>query len=647
MGYRMLLEKFRSMSKTWVAKVILAAITIPFALFGVEYYFRQGGGGADTVAKVDGYSITQAEFNETLRSQQEQLRANNHDQPLDPASLDTPQLRAEVLDALINRHLATGYANHAKIVIPDHLLVSEISRIEPFQDNGHFSQARYEEALRARGLVPALFESRLRDDLKNELVQEGLVTTDWVPQVSVNAFLTLSGQQREVSVTEITPETFLDRVKVDDATIQKYYDSHLDRFKVGERVKVQYLVLSADQLSQSIEVSAADVAKAYADPVNKDRWGGQETRRASHILILAAPKATDAERAAARALAQKALAEVTANPSQFAALAKKYSQDPGSASGGGDLGYFGRGAMTPAFENAVFALKPNQVSGIVETEFGFHIIRLTDVKTAKGKTLAEATPEITAELRKQRVGQRFSETAENFSNLVYEQSASLKPAAERLKLTLKDSGWVTRAGQAPDPLLNNPKLIAALFAPESVKNGRNTQAIEVSPNVLVAAHVTLYEPPTARPLSEVGPVIFQLLRREEAGKLAAQEGAARLVDLQAGKSVGFKWSAARRFNRQDALGSLPAGLVDDVFKANPNHLPSFVGSATGNGSYVIAQVTAVVPGAITDTERRKQAETGLARGYGDEVMAEFLAALRTDGSFRLVNKALLEKQKQN
>ena len=284
----MLLEKFRSMSKTWVAKVILVAITVPFALFGLEYYFRQSG-TADTVAKVDGYSITQAEFNETLRSQQEQLRANNRDQALDPASLDTPQLRSEVLNALINRHLATSYADHANIIIPDHLLVSEISRIEPFQDNGHFSQARYEEALHARGLVPALFESRLRDDLKNELVQEGLITTDWVPQVSVNAFLTLSGQQRDVSVAEITPDAFLDRVKVDDASIQKYYDSHLDRFKVEERVKVQYLVLSADQLSQSIEVSAADVAKAYADPANKARWGGQETRRASHILILAAP----------------------------------------------------------------------------------------------------------------------------------------------------------------------------------------------------------------------------------------------------------------------------------------------------------------------------------------------------------------------
>lgn len=642
----MLLEKFRSMSKTWVAKVILVAITVPFALFGLEYYFRQSG-TADTVAKVDGYSITQAEFNETLRSQQEQLRANNRDQALDPASLDTPQLRSEVLNALINRHLATRYADHANIIIPDHLLVSEISRIEPFQDNGHFSQARYEEALRARGLVPALFESRLRDDLKNELVQEGLITTDWVPQVSVNAFLTLSGQQRDVSVAEITPDAFLERVKVDDATIQKYYDSHLDRFKVEERVKVQYLVLSADQLSQSIEVSAADVAKAYADPANKARWGGQETRRASHILILAAPKAPNAERVAARALAEKALVEVNANPSQFAAIAKKYSQDPGSAATGGDLGYFGRGAMTPAFENAVFSLKPDQVSGIVETEFGFHIIRLTDIKTAKGKTVTEVTPEITAELRRQRVGQRFSESAENFSNLVYEQSASLKPAAERLKLTLKDSGWITHAGQAQDPLLNNPKLIAALFAPESVKNGRNTQAIEVSPNVLVAAHVTLYEAPTARPLNEVGPLIAQLLRREEAGKLAAQEGAARLADLQAGKNISLKWSAVRRLNRQDAVGGLPSGLVADVFKANANHLPVYTGSATANGSYFIAQISAVVPGTITDAARRKQAEIGLVRGYGDEVMAEFLAALRTEGSFRLVNKAILEKQKQN
>ncbi len=643
-----MLEKFRVMSQTWVAKVILALITIPFALFGVEYYFRQSGGGADTVAKVDGHAITQAEFTENLRNQLERMQESLRGARVDPALLDTPETRRETLEALINRRMLTDYADHARLTIPDNLLVNEISQAAPFQEDGKFSQARYEEALRARGLTPAVFESRLRDDLKIQLVQESLASTQWVPQVAVDAFLTLNDQSRELSVAEIPLAAFMAQVKIDDDAVKQYYDAHPDRFKVPERVKVQYLVLSADQLAQDIAVTPEEISRAYADPANQARWGGTETRRASHILVTVPPKATEAQRNAAREQAQKILAEAQAHPDQFAALAKKYSQDPGSAAQGGDLGYFGKGAMAQPFEAAVFGMKAGEIRGPVETEFGFHIIHLTDVKAGKGRTLAEVTPQLTQELRRQRAAQRFAEAAETFSNLVYEQSTSLKPAADKLKLTLKDSGWIARGEPVQEPLLNNPKLLNALFSSESTQDGRNTQAVEVAPNTLVAAHVVAHEPSVARPLAEVREAIAQMLQREEAAKRVRQEGEARLADLRAGKPVTLSWSPTRQLTRQQALsGGLPPVVVTPAFQVSTTHLPAYAGAAIPSGTYVLVRVTQVTAGNPADPAKRKQAEAGLTRAYGDATMSGFIAGLRKAADVRLVNKAVLESKKSD
>ncbi len=643
-----MLEKFRLMSQTWVAKVILALITIPFALFGVEYYFRQAGGGADTVAKVDGYTISQAEFTENLRNQLERMQAGLRDARMDPSALDTPELRREALAALVNRRLLTAYADRVRLTVPDNLLVNEISQVDAFQEDGKFSRARYEEVLRSKGLTPALFETRLRDDLKIQLVQESMASTQWVPQVVTDAFLILNDQTRELSVAEIPLQAFLGKVKIDDGTVKQYYDAHLDRFKVPERVKVQYLVLTADQLAQDAVVTPEEVAKAYSDPANQARWGGTETRRASHILISVPAKASESQRSAAREQAQKILTQAQAHPDQFAALAKQYSQDPGSASQGGDLGYFGRGVMAPSFEAAVFGMKSGEIQGPVETEFGFHIIKLTDTKAGKVRSLAEVTPQLTQDLRRQRAAQRFAEAAESFSNLVYEQSTSLKPAAEKLKLTIKDSGWITRGGPVDVPLLNHPKLLNALFSTESIQDGRNTQAIEVAPNTLVAAHVVAHEPSVARPLAEVKESIAQLLQREEAAKLVRQEGEARLTDLKAGKTIAFTWSAMRQLTRQSALsGGLPSMVVTPAFQVSTTHLPAYTGTMMPSGSYILVRVTQVSPGNPADAAKRKQAEAGLTRAYGEATMSDFMAGLRKTADVRLINKAALETSKSN
>ena len=638
-----MLDKFRLLTQTWVAKAILALITIPFALFGVEYYFRQSGGGADAVAKVDGSVITQAEFNDNLRDQLDRLRVGLRGASVDTALLDTPQLRYETLQGLVNRHLLAIYADKHRLVVSDGFLAREIGQFEAFQEDGKFSQARYEAVLRERGLTPAVFESRVRDDLKIQLEQEALTGTQWAPTVSIDAFLKLNDQSRDVALVEIPVERFISQTHVDDAQIKQYYDSHLDQFKIPERVKVQYLVLSADQMAPGEQVSPAEIAKVYEDPANQARWHGSETLRASHILVTVPPKATEAQRAAAKAQAEKILAEVKAHPERFAALAKEKSQDPGSAAQGGDLGYFGRGMMAQPFENAVFSMKKGEIRGPVETEFGYHIIELTDIKAGKGRTLAEATPEITQELRRQRAAKQFADTAETFSNLVYEQSADLKPAAEKLNLPIRTSDWIVRGQPVSEKLLANEKLQNALFAQESVKDGRNTPAVEVAPNTLVSAHVVAYEPAVTRPLADVKGMIQQGLQREEAAKLAKQEGEAQLAALQSGKEVSLPWSKARQFTRQVAAASgLPPALVTAAFQADPNHLPAYAGAALPTGTFALLRISEVSDGNVTDAVKRKQAEVGLTRAYGDAVLTGFLAELHQDATVRLLNKSVLE-----
>ncbi|MBU6505277.1 MAG: SurA N-terminal domain-containing protein [Betaproteobacteria bacterium] len=640
-----MLDKFRILSQTWVAKVLLALITIPFALFGVEYYFRQAGGGADTVAKVDGVSITQSEFNDNLRDQLERMREGLGTR-VDTSLLDTPQLRYETLQGLINRHLLAGYADKQHLSVSDAFLAHEISQFDAFQENGKFSQARYEALLRERGLTPAVFESRVRDDLKIQLEQDALTGSQWVPGVTIDAFLKLNDQSRELALVEIPVQRYLAQVHVDDAQIKQYYDTHQDQFRVPERIKVQYLVLSADQLAQGETVSPADIAKVYEDPSNQSRWKGTETRRVRHILIAAPAAAGAAKRAAAKAQAEKILAEAQAHPDRFAALAKQYSQDPGSAAQGGDLGYFGRGMMTQPFENAAFSMKTGEIRGPVETEFGYHIIELTDIKAGKGKTLAEATPQIAEELRRQRAAKQFSDAAETFSNLVYEQSGDLKVAAEKLKLTVRTSDWIVRGAPLQDPILGNAKLQNALFAQESVKDGRNTPAIEVAPSTLVSAHVVSHEPSVVRPLADVRAAILQTLQRDEAAKLAKADGEKQLAALQAGKGETLPWSKVRQFTRQQALSDgLPQGVVTAAFEANTSHLPAYAGALLPTGTYALLRISQVTEGNATDAAKRKQAEVALTRAYGDAVLTGFLAALRQDSTVRLINKSVLEPRR--
>ena len=410
----------------------------------------------------------------------------------------------------------------------------------------------------------------------------GVLLAEELPDTVRPALLRIQNEERRFSELRFQPEQYAAKVKLDAAAVQKFYDENTAKFEVPEQVKAEYVLLSLDSLLAQVTVSDAEVKAWYEG--RKDRFQQPEERRASHILIT--PEGDDAK---AKARAEALLAELQKTPGKFAELARKHSQDPGTAQQGGDLGFFGRGMMVKSFEDTVFSLKDGELSGVVKSDFGYHLIRLTGIKPGKLRPLEEVRAEIESELKRQAAMRKYAETAESFNNTVYEQSDSLQPAAEKYKLKVQKSGWLSKQ---PDPRqlatlgpLATPKVLAGLFSEDAIKNRRNTEAIEVGPNTLLAARVVEHQAAAVRPFAEVKGEVETLLWAREAARLAREAGEAKLAELQAGGDKAEKadkaaWSPVRGVTRLQGR-QLPAPAVQALFKALSCSALSFFQSASG------------------------------------------------------------------
>lgn len=630
-----MLEVIREHAQGKIAKIILALITIPFALWGVDSYLKNAGDGP-IVAKVGGQKISQTEFAQALKDQQERMRAalgKNYDASM----MDRPEMRKSVLDGLINQRLILADAAQEGLAISDAQLVRIIAGIDAFQENGRFSQLRYEALLRQQNMSPAMFEHRVRQDLLVQIAQDGVVRPASLPKSVAERLMRINEQEREVSQAVMPVEQFMSQAKVDPSAVKDYYAKHPDEFKVPEQVRLEYVILSAESLMPQMSVSDDEVAAYYKEHLTQ--FTQPEERQASHILIGVAANASAAEKSAAEEKARNIWQEAKQNPANFAQLAKQYSQDAGSASRGGDLGFFARGAMAKSFEDAVFKMAPDEISQPVRSDFGYHIIKLVAVKPAKTRSLQEVRSEIVQALKRQKAGKKFAESAENFSNVVYEQGDSLKPVAQQLGLQVEQSGWVSRKG-GDTPLLNNPKLLQTVFSEDVLKNRRNTEAIEVAPNVLVSARLMEYKPASVKPLEDVATVLSQRLQRQQAAVLAMKSGKDALSQLQQGKTpAALNWSAPQVVSRIKPAGLEPAALKA-LFRLDPDKLPAYTGVENAQGGYTLLRLTRVIEPATLD-ESRKQA---YAQRFSDmleqEYAAAYLASLRSKAKIDIKRESL-------
>jgi peptidyl-prolyl cis-trans isomerase D len=427
------------------------------------------------------------------------------------------------------------------------------------------------------------------------------------------------------------------KVNVTPDMVKAYYDKHPEQFQVPEQVKAEYVVFDPAAVESQVSVSDAEVADFYNK--NQKRFTTQEKRNASHILIATKKDASPADVAAAKAKAAQVLAEVRKNPNDFAKIAKANSQDPGSAELGGDLGTVEKGVFVKPVEDAIYALKEGQVSDLVQSEFGFHIIKVTSVKPASQKTLEEAKPEITAELKKQKMSKKYTELAELFSNTVYEQSDSLKPAADKLGLKVETVDGLTRT---PNPALgpqpfNNPKFLGKLFEVDSIKNKRNTEAVEVAPSTLVSGRVVEFKPASKKPLPEVEAQIRQRVTQEEAMRLAKQAGAAKMAAAKAsGDAAGFGEPKALSRAKEPAINPTAAMAV---MKADASKLPAFVGVELPGQGYGVYRISKVSQPAAPDQARRKGEADQITQVLGQSEMYNYIEALKHKAKAKVTVKA--------
>jgi peptidyl-prolyl cis-trans isomerase D len=613
--------------------VLVLVIVPPFALWGIDSYFRDGV-RAGEVADVNGQKIFEQEFAEAIRQQQDRMRemlGKNYD----PAMFDSPSIRAELLEGMISQRLVMQHAVRNRLNVSDEMLVETIMGIPAFQVDGKFSRERYDTALRNERMSPETFDAALRRDLLVQQLSGALSDSGLASKVAAHEVARLRAQQREVAEYRIQADPT--RVKIPPEAVRVFYDANPARFMVPEELQVEYVALSTDALLAAEKVGEDEI-RAYYDS-NISKYGEPEQRRASHILISIKSGAGEPEKAKARERAAQLLAQLRKSPQSFAELAKKNSEDPGSAAQGGDLGFFARGMMVRPFEDAAFRLKVNEISDLVESDFGFHIIRLTGIRAGKMKSMEQVRSEIELELKKQRAGRRFAEAADAFSNLVYEQADSLAPAAERFKLAIQRAQGVTRQS-AGVPVLSHPKLLAALFADDSIKNRRNTEAIETAPGTLVSARVVDHKPTTRRPFEEVKAEINRQLAQQEALASARKQGLERLEELKGGKASAARFSAPKLVSR-DQPKDIGAEAMSQIFRLDASKVPVYGGAESRDG-YTIYRVSRVID--INPDEARERSVQGeLGRASGQEEFKAFLSRLRAEASVE-INRAALEKK---
>jgi peptidyl-prolyl cis-trans isomerase D len=573
---------------TRLALGFMLLLIIPsFVFFGVEGYSQFTDGSNTAVAKVDGRSITRAEWDSAHQRNVDRVRRQ---QPtVDVRLLDTPQMRGDTLDGLVRERVLLAAASAM------HLTPSDARVKQIFVSDPQFAQMRNpdgsvnREILAMQGMSSEMFVQQLRQEFAMQQVLSGVTRTVVAPASIAAASLDPLLHRREVQIQRFDPVAYRSKANPSDAEVEAYYKAQAALFKSPEQASIEYVVLDLDALGKGLKPTDEELRKFYAD--NTARFTAPEERRASHILIKADKDASSGDRAKAKAAAEAVLAEVRANPASFADVAKKSSQDS-TAAQGGDLDFFGRGAMVKPFEDAAFSMKVGDISNVLETDFGYHVLTLTAVRGGQKKAFDEVRAEIEFELRKSLAQKRWPELAEQFTNTVYEQSDSLQPVIDKLKLEKKTATVLRAPAAGATGPLASVKLLDAVFANEAVANKRNTDAIELGPNQLVAARVVSHSPARTQALAVVSALVRERLLDQQSAALARKDGQERLAALQ--KAPAEALASTVVVSRAQSQG-LPKPVMDAVLRADAGKLPAVVGVDLQGQGYVVLRVMKLLP----------------------------------------------------
>eukprot|EP01133_Synstelium_polycarpum_P018754 gene18754-22430_t len=591
---------------------LLMLVIVPsFALVGISGY-QSFGDGANTIAKVGDQVITQQQYEEAQRQQIDRYRQMMGEQ-FDQKMFDTPEARQSILDNLIAERAVSAEVGRSHLVISDAVLQKEVLAIPGLTlPDGKFDLERYKAMLAAQGMTPQMYDARRRSDLALQQLAGAVQGTAFAPGTVTKRLSDITSEEREVQELLLPISQYVAEVKVTDAMVKDFYEKNAKFFMIPEQAKVEYVVLDDSAAGEQVDVSDADVTAYYAK--NQKAYTTEEARQASHILVAVKKDASAADKAAAKAKAEAILAEVRKAPASFAAVAKAKSEDPASAEQGGDLGVIGKDGLPTPLLNAVAKLKQGEISDVVASDFGYHILTVTSLKPQH----------------------KYSEMAETFTNTVYEQSDSLKPVADKLKLKVET---VANLSRTPSPALgtapfNNAKFLAAIFSNDSLKDKRNTEAVTVAPNVLIAGRVVEFKPASKRPLADVEAMIRQRVTMEEAEKLAKKAGEAKLAALKAsGDATGF---GAAQWVSRSKLDGINRAAIAQVMKADTSKLPAYVGVELPALGYGIYRIGKVQQPAQVDEARRQQEKDQIGSILAQQEMFDYVEYLKSKAKVKIV-----------
>ncbi|CAK0775570.1 peptidyl-prolyl cis-trans isomerase D [Gammaproteobacteria bacterium] len=625
-----MLTSIRERAQGWIAWIIISLIIVVFAVWGIQNFFT-----ADPnlpVLQVDDTEVGLREFQFAYQQQREHLRSvlgNSMDQ----SSFTDERIKQQVVNDLIERIVLTNAARDLGMRIGDALLATQINAIDAFQVNGHFSKDRYEQILRNQGMTPPNFEQRTRSTLVGQQFYSGVVNTAFLTPKQLDNHLRLEGQTRDINYLTIPASHFLDEVTISEDETRRYYDENQDSYQVPEQVTIAYLELTAETLASHIEATDEALQSLYEE--TRANYHQEERRRASHILITLDEKADPATVNTAQAKLEELKHQLISGAS-FEELARSHSQDPGSASQGGDLGFFGRGAMVKPFEERVFSMKDGEISDAVRTSFGFHIIKLTGIEPAHDQSFAEARASVLQEFRRIQAEKQFFERSETLANLSYEHPDSLEPSATQMGLTIQTVGPFTRNGGAD--IAANPKIVAAAFSEDVLIRSNNSEPIDLTGNRLVVLRVTNHQLARHQSLDEVRETVTAVVRQNHARERAKALGETILKELRAGgDSIKMAEQAKLSWQRLGWVGRQASGLAPElatvafrVSRPVSATQPSYTGFVLSNGDFAVVQILGVKEGDPTAVSREAhdEARQRLTKAMGEQSFTDLVTDLK-------------------
>ena len=622
-----MLQNIRDNSQGWIAKTIIGIIVALMAFTGIEAIFQASGNSKQDVAKVNGEEITQTELSQAVDMQRRQLM-QQLGKDFDASLLDEKLLREAALKGLIDRKLLLQGAADSKFGFSEAALDQVILQTPEFQVDGKFNAERFDQVIRQLGYSRMQFRQMLTQEMLIGQVRAGIAGSGFVTDAEVLAFARLEKQTRDFATVNIKANP--GAVKLTDEEVKAYYDQHAKEFMTPDQVVIDYLELKKSSFFDQVSVKDEELQAAY----QKETANLAEQRRAAHILIEVNDKVTDAQ---AKAKIEEIQARL-AKGEKFEALAKEFSQDPGSANSGGDLGFAGPGVYDPDFETALYALNKDQVSAPVRSTVGWHLIKLLGVEAPQVPTFASLKDKLTKELKTQQVEQRFVEATKQLEDAAFEASDLAQPASD-LKLTVHTSAPFGRDGG--EGVAANRAVVTAAFSPEVLDEGANSTAIELDPETIIVLRAKEHLKPSQLPLESVNAAIRTQMAKERASAAAKAHADELIASLRDGKTAlnqpvdGQAWKVTEAATRgQEAIDPAVLQALFRMPKPAAKDKPTFTTVTLADGSLVIVRLNGVNEAAAPTDEEKAQYRRFLASRVGQQDFAAYRKQLETKADIK-------------